>query len=315
MLYTVKKRSDTMIVKERNTPHRLLVMNTLANRMNLSRDDRNKHTNWIKGDEGEIKFIGLTRVRLTRDCLILNDLYLEVKGKSCQLDTLVVTAKGLSIYEVKNFEGEYYYQNEKMYHGRYEKEVYDPAYQIRNAESVVRQLLDQLGYNFAVKKYIVFVNPNFTLFGAPRNSGLILPSMIDSHFTAINEISGHLNQTHYQFAEEIKTLHKVDFSLRHVPYYDDKLLKKGATCVQCGKFINQFTKKRSCVCSNCGKEELVSHTIVRLAKERKLLFPNEKITVSVLLQWCDYQLSASRIRYILNKYFKAEGTGRWRYYK
>lgn len=304
-----------MIVKERETPHRLLVMRSLANRMILSRDDRNKYSNWEKGDEGEITFISLTTTRLTRDCLILNDLYLEVKGKSCQIDNLVITAKGLSIHEVKNFAGEYYYQNDKMYHGRYEKEVYDPTYQIRNAESVLRQLLDQMGYHFAIQKYIVFVNPNFTLFGAPRNSGLILPSMIDAHFTTLNEITGHLNPHHHQFAEEIKELHKVDFSLRNVPYYDDNLLKKGVTCVQCGKFINQFTKKRSCVCSYCGKEELVSHAIIRLAKECRLLFPDQKITVSVLLKWCDFQLSASRIRYALNKHLKAEGTGRWRCYK
>ena len=304
-----------MLVKERKTPRRLLVMNSLAKRMDLSRDDRNRHRNWVKGEEGEVKFCGLTRVRLTRDCLILNDLYLEVKGKSCQLDALVITAEGISIFEVKNFEGEYYYQNEKMYYGRTEKEVYDPAYQIRNAESVVRQLLDQLGYRFAVKKYIVFINPHFTLFGAPRNSGLILPSMIDAHFTALNEKSGHLNQTHHQFAEEIKALHKEEFSLRQVPYYDNTLLKKGVTCVECGKFIKQFTKKRSCVCNHCGKEELVAHTIVRMAKECKLLFPDQKITVTVIREWCDNQLSAGRIRYVLNQYFKAVGTGRWRYYK
>lgn len=304
-----------MLFKERKKPHRLEVMESLANRMNLSRDDRNKLHNWGKGHGGEVLLFDPLTKRLTCDCLILNDLFLEVKGKSCQLDALLIAERELIIYEVKNFEGEYYYQNGKMHFGHSGKEVYDPLYQIRNAESVVRQLVDQLGYHFTIKKYIVFVNPNFTLFEAPRNSGLILPTMIKTHFASINEMPSRLNQNHYRFAEEVKTLHKEDFSLRNVPHYEDELLKKGATCAQCGKFLTGFTKKRSCVCSHCGNEELVTQTILRLAKECTLLFPNQKITVSLIYKWCNYQITARRIWYVLNKYLKVKGTGKWTYYE
>lgn len=310
-----KKGEIGMIFKERKKPYRLKVMECLANRMNLSRDNRNKLHNWNKGYTGEVlRFDPLTN-QLTCDGLVLNDLYLEVKGKSCQLDAVLITEQEFTIYEVKNFEGEYYYQNGKMYHGRTRKEVFDPVYQVRNAESIVRQLVDQLGYQLTVKKYIVFVNPNFTLFEAPRDNGLILPTMIDAHFAAVNEISNPLSSTHYQFAEELKTMHKEDNSLHNVPYYDDELLKKGVTCVQCGRFVTRFTKKRSCTCNHCGKEELVSHTILRLARECKLLFPNQKITVSLILKWSNYQISACRIRYVLNKHLKVKGVHKWTYYE
>jgi len=47
------------------------------------------------------------------------------RGKRFQIDTLLITAKNLYIYEVKNLAGEYYYENEKMYFGRTKKEVFD----------------------------------------------------------------------------------------------------------------------------------------------------------------------------------------------
>lgn len=304
-----------MIVKERKKPHRLEIMELLANRMNLTREDINRLYKWKKGHRGEaIYFDPLTR-QLTCDCLILNDLFLEVRGKSCQLDSLLIAEGELIIHEVKNFEGEYYYQNGKMYYGRSGKEVYDPLYQIRNAESIIRQLVDQLGYHFTVKKYIVFVNPNFTLFEAPRNSGLILPTMIKSHFAALNKMPSRLFQTHYQFAEEVKALHKEGYSLHNVPYYEEELLKKGVTCSNCGQFVTDFTNKRSCVCSHCSNYELVTKTILRLARECYLLFPDKKITVSLIYKWCNCQISARRIWYTLNKYLKVKGRGKGTYYE
>lgn len=303
-----------MAFKEREKPFRLLVMESLVNRMTLSRDDRNKYANWVKGYNGEVQFDSITE-QLKCESIVLNDLYLTVRGKKFQIDTLLITAKCLYIYEVKNFEGEYYYENEKMYYERTKKEVFDPLYQIKNAESALRQLVDQMGYNLAIKKQIVFLNRDFALFQAPRNSGILLPGMLKSHFSMVNGISETLNQNHYRFAEEIKPMHMEGFSLHNVPYYRKELLKKGVTCFDCGSFIDCFTKKETCTCQYCGKKEVVSQTIMRHVQEYKRLFPNERITVSAICEWCDNQLSVRRIKYIFNQHLIAKGTGRWRYYE
>lgn len=303
-----------MAFKEREKPFRLLVMESLANRMNLSKEDRNKYANWVKGYDGEVKFDFITE-QLKCESLVLNDLYLIVRGKNFQLDTLVITAKCLFVYEVKNFEGEYYYENEKLYFERTKKEVFDPQYQIKNAESALRQLVDQMGYNWNIKKLVVFINNDFTLFQAPRDSGIVLPGMLKSHFSMVNGISGRLNQNHYRFAEEIKPMHMEDFSLHNVPYYENELLKKGVTCFYCGSFIEYFTKNRSCICKYCSKEEVISQTVIRHAQEYIRLFPEQKITTAAICKWCDNQLSTCRIRYIFNQHLTAKGTGRWRYYE
>lgn len=65
----------------------------------------------------------------------------------CSLVLLLLTEKELAIYGLKNFEGEYYYQNGKLHYGRTGKEEYDPFYQNRNAESIIRQLFANYAKN------------------------------------------------------------------------------------------------------------------------------------------------------------------------
>lgn len=303
-----------MAFKEREKPFRLLVMESLAHRMDLSRDDYNKYMSWVKGYNGEVEFDSML-AELKCENLMLNDLFLDVRGKRFQIDTLLVTAKTLYLYEVKNFEGEYYYENGKMYFGRTKKEVFDPLYQINHAESALRQLLDQMGYNLSIKKYLVFMNRNFTLFQAPLNSGMVLPGMLTSHLSMIDNHSDRLNQNHIRFANEIKPMHMENFTLHNVPFYEEESLKKGIICFYCGSFIDYFINNRTCFCTSCNKKEALSKTIIRHAKEYKRLFPNQMITTTAMVKWCDHQLSSNRIRYIFNRELIVKGTGRWRHYE
>lgn len=303
-----------MAYKDREKPFRLLVMESLVNRMELPKEEHKKYANWVKGFHGELQVDAIT-ARLKCDCLVLNDLYLAVNGKSFQVDALIVTAKGLYLYEVKNFEGEYYYENERIYYGPTKKEVYDPLYQIRHAESLMRQLVDKMGYNLPVKKFIVFVNPNFTLFQAPRDSGIILPGMLESHFSMMDRLPGKLNESHHRFAAEIKARHMEDCSLNYVPEYKESQLKKGVTCVQCGAFIEEVTIEWSCICKHCGQKERLDQTILRHAQEYRRLFPEQKITTTTIRKWCGDCISTRRIQYILSRHFNAIGSRRWCYYE
>lgn len=291
-----------------------MVMESLMRRMKLPREECNKYASWVKGYEGELQFDKLT-AKLQCECIILNDLFLQVNGKKFQIDSVVITSKGIHVYEVKNYSGVYYYENEKMYHGRTRKEIYDPLHQISHANSLLRQLIDKMGFNLPVKSLIIFVKPDFTLYQAPLIDEIILPTMIEAHMTKMNEISGRLNQNHHKFAQELKLMHMEDFSLQNIPYYEETLLKKGVSCSQCEAFLTQFSRSKYCVCTYCGNKELVSTAVVRQVQEFKRLFPDQKITMPLMYDWCDKQIPASRIRYILTQQLRADGFTRWRYYE
>lgn len=61
-------------------------------------------------------------------------------------------------------------------------------------------------------------------------------------------------------------------------------------------------------CNLCGANEYSNTAITRSAKEFKILFPDEKITISIMSKWIDYKVSHSTLYRILNRNFRAEGS-------
>lgn len=303
-----------MAYKERAKPSNLLIMESLMHRSSLSKDERNRYAYLVKGFEGE-QLLDQRMEMIESDCLILNDLLLKVNGTVFQIDSLLITANGVYIYEVKNFEGEYYCEGDKMYKLTTKREVMSPFIQINRSKTLLRQLIEQLGFNFSVKAFVVFVNQKFTLYQAPPQEELLLPTLLNTHFAKIDTISARLTQNHRRIAEELKALHIEESPFRDIPHYESGKLKKGIICFQCGTFLKDFTHDWNCICKHCGHKELISQIVIRHAQEYRRLFPEQKITTSVIYKWCGDELLAKRIRYILHNHYQAKGTGRWMYFE
>lgn len=100
--------------------------------MNLSKQDKQYHYNLKKGYEGELLFDSLTK-KLRCECLILNDLLLEVNLTTFQIDSLIITQGKLFYYEVKNQEGDYYYEADKFFR-KTKIETANPLLQVQRGE-------------------------------------------------------------------------------------------------------------------------------------------------------------------------------------
>ncbi|WP_312889188.1 nuclease-related domain-containing protein [Desertibacillus haloalkaliphilus] len=82
--------------------------------MDLSKKDKQHFFNLKKGYEGEIIFDSLTE-KIQSECFILNDLLLKQNNTMFQIDSLLIFQESIYIFEVKNFEGDYYYESERLY--------------------------------------------------------------------------------------------------------------------------------------------------------------------------------------------------------
>lgn len=51
---------------------------------------------------------------LSCDHINLSDLVLEINRQRFQIDSLIVTGKGLYLYEIKNYQGDYIYENNEI---------------------------------------------------------------------------------------------------------------------------------------------------------------------------------------------------------
>ncbi|WP_428910232.1 nuclease-related domain-containing protein [Niallia sp. Krafla_26] len=280
--------------------------------MELSPKDKQHYFNLKKGYEGELMFDSLTE-KLQCECLILNDLLLKLNSTLFQIDTIIIIPEMIYLFEVKNFEGDYLFENERLYK-KPKSEITNPLTQLSRGESLFRQLLQSLGHNIHVEASLVFINPEFTLYQAPQNKPIILPTQVNRCLRKINSNSSTLKDRHRILADKLISLYIPDSPFKQIPNYNFDHLHKGIGCGKCNSLSNIVINTK-CVCQACGYEEIVEYAVMRLVKEAQLLFPNQAITTNTIHSWCKIIDSKKRIRLILDKNFKSVGNHRWTYYE
>jgi len=167
-----------MIKRALTKPAELIILDYLNTRMNLSKDDKQNFENLKRGYEGEVIFNSMTE-KLECDCLILSGLLLEINHTKFQIISLIILQQLIYLSEVKNFEGDYFYENKKFYsiNG---KERKDPLLQLDRCSSLLRQLLQNLGFHIPIEPWVVHINPEFSLYQAPRDEKLFSPLKLNA---------------------------------------------------------------------------------------------------------------------------------------
>lgn len=285
-----------MILKNRYESAELKMMNLLAPRMNFTEKERQRHFKLKKGYEGEVKYDEWMQ-SFEMEHLTLNDLLLEVNDTTFQLDSSVIVQDALLLFEVKNSEGDYYYEDERMkkMNGT---EIKDPLLQLERSTSMLRQLLHSLGFHLKIESYLLFINPEFTLYQAPKNAPILLPSQLNRFMKKLNKQPSTMNTMHKKLAEKLLALHLVDNPYKRMPTFDYNGLKKGIFFVGCGHVLDTRVK-RDFVCSHCGSHEKIDVAVLRCVGEIKLLFPKRRITTTLVYDWCDGTVPVKAIRRIL----------------
>jgi hypothetical protein len=289
------------------------MLESLHARMDLTENDRKHYINLKKGYEGELKFDSMTE-KLQCDCLLLNDLRLKMNNTHFQMDSLMITLEGICMFEVKNFEGDFFYERDKLFM-RNKTEINHPLIQLRRNESLLRQLLQDLGWNnIPIDSKVVFINPEFTLYQAPLNLPFIYPTQIPKYFRKLNTTPSKLTKKHLILADKLVSCHLEKFPFLQLPEYEYTQLQKGITCESCRSF-SVAVKGMKAVCGGCGHKEEVDEAVLRSVKEFKLLFPGQKITTNKIQEWCKIIDSKKTIKRILSKNFTPEGVRQWTYYQ
>jgi len=300
-----------MAYKPRFESDELKILRYLNKRIVLSEKDKKHYLNLKKGYEGEVVFDVLTE-KLSCDCLILNDLLLKVNNTTFQLDTLIITADTIYLFEVKNYVGDYYYELDKLYK-KPKKEYTNPLHQLNRSASLLRQLLHNLGYNLTIEAWVIFINSEFTLYQAPLNIPFILPTQVNSYLKKFDMIPSGLNGKHMKLADQLISPHIEESPYTVLPPYTFDGPRKGITCFTCDSFAVSVRGNR-CVCGDCGHEEMVGSAVLRSVEEYRYLFPDRKITTNDIYDWCQIIKSKKRIARILDKNFNIKGFGQWSYY-
>lgn len=301
-----------IILKSRTESAELLSMRSLNARKDLTVSEKFHYQNLEKGYEGEMKFDQLTE-SLLKECFIINDLLLEFNHSYFQLDSIVISQNTINLIDVKNFSGDYYLESENLFNVSSHREYNNPIIQLKRSSALFRQLLQSLKFNFFVDSSIIFINPEFTLYQAPMDQPIILPTQVNRFLKDLSALPSEMNESHRQLAKKLISLHQTKNPHSFVPKYPIEQLRKGVMCPRC-YCLTQTIEGKKCKCSKCGHVESLNSAVLKSVNEFKLLFPDQKVTTNIMYDFCKI-ISKDTLGKILRRNFKILGSHQWTYYE
>lgn len=302
-----------MLIRGRSESNELKILRSLNIRMKLTEKDMFHYSNLEKGYEGEVKF-DLLAENLQEERYILNDLLLEVNGSYFQIDTLIISQGIIHLLDVKNYEEDYFLETDKLYKLPSKNECKNPVIQLKRSETLFRQLLQKHKLNYLVEASVVFINSEFTLYQAPMDQPIILPTQVNCFMEKINKLPSKLNEGHKRLAHLLISLHQTKNPFTLLPPYDYDQPHKGIFCAYCHSFLVSI-KNNDLVCGKCGGHEKIESAVLRSTEEFKLLFPDRKVTTESIFDWCKVDIGKKRIRRILKRNYSSFGTTKNSYYE
>lgn len=302
----------TIIMKKREEAKELIAMRSLHHRMTISEKDNKRYANIVKGFEGEKRFDQLTEA-LQADIYLLHDICLEQNHSVFQIDTLLISEKEIVLFEIKNYEGDFVYESGTFRIHSTNQEILNPLHQLNRSVTLLRSLMKRMTSNMTVKGYLVFINPEFTLFQAPVDAPIILPSQLKRFMESIDKTPSVLSREHRHLAEHLLQMHLPHSPYAREPHFQYQHLQKGILCLLCH---SHMIRKNVCktVCEKCGYAEGLDASIIRSTEELKLLFPDMRVTTPLVQEWCKIIDSPKTIRRVLAQNFTQKGSKKQRYY-
>ena len=110
---------------------------------------------------------------------------------------------------MKNFSGNYYLESDNLFNVINHREYKNPIIQLKRSGTLFRQLLQSLKFTSFVDPAIVFINPEFTLYQAPMDQPIILPTQVNHFLKDLSVLPSKMNENHRQLAKKLITLHRL----------------------------------------------------------------------------------------------------------
>ncbi len=299
-----------MIAKQRKKPDELIAYELLSKRKQLNEEENKRYRSLAKGFEGEVIF-DTCLDKLEGEHIILKDLFIH-HNKYCQMDTILLKNGNIFLFEIKNFNGEFYWHDDKIFMVN-QVEIDNPIAQRDRAHSILRRLLQSLEIRLPLISYLIFVNPECTIFQAPQDKHIILPTQIN-RFIKHFPITAKITSQEKQASENIKVNHIENPPFKQFPAYQYDELEKGIPCYRCGE-MSTYPIKQGIECRLCGHMEKGNEAIMRICKEYQFLFPERKLTSTSIFHWGGKMVSRRRVFRVLQQYYEKKGEHRCHYFE
>ena len=291
-------------MRKKSVEHKLLEI--YQYRAVLTKEDAQKLAYLVKGFVGELALDDcLDMLHEVSGIKILKDVRIAYDETHFQIDLLLAIGKVLLHYEVKNYSGEYTMDGEYLT-TKYGRRILNPEIQIQRANTMLFNTMKRLGYNFQIRSFCVFVNPDFQIYQNEKMDSVLFAGQLASHFEKVKQITAYPNADMEEFLQKLLVLDDADYRPAKLPRYEN--VRMGIVCRECCSFKDVGTRQ-TWICGRCGKHEPMIDAISRTAKEFLFLYPEKSISVRQVFEWCGAGLNHRQIRRALLKDFIQQGHG------
>ncbi|GAA0358529.1 hypothetical protein GCM10008932_09050 [Alkalibacterium iburiense] len=285
----------------------------LNDRMKLDNENRQKLVRLRKGDEGEKAFLKMFESLYEGEGILFYNFRASYQDSPIQIDFLFISAQSIYMYEVKNYQGSYVQSGDK-FRSLSGSQFLNPSVQLTRTHNHFSHMLKELSCTTPIQPFVVFVNPEFTLYEAPVEDPFLFPGQLSSHFKLLNQRSDTIRKSQQRLVEKLLEESKKEATFeRKLPTYHFEQLKKGLICYNCGSFALRNNSKNS-LCTSCGRTCSLNDLILAHITEFQTLFPHEKLTRNSLYEWCGMEVGERRLWKLLKSHFKLEKSGKTSYY-
>lgn len=115
-----------MYLNKRRMPIELLYYNALSFRKELSRQEKYEKEKIWRGYEGECQYDQIFDEVGHDNIYVIRDVYLKIGNTDTQYDTIIISENKVVINEIKNYTGDYRYDNNRWF--RNKKPINDNAF-------------------------------------------------------------------------------------------------------------------------------------------------------------------------------------------
>ena len=287
-----------MLIKPRTKSCSHFILESLYYREGLSFEDKKRYENHVKGFDGEQQFDQFMNHSKLQGSVV-NDLLLSSEETHYQFDSIVILSNQVNIYEVKNYTGEYSYENGGLF-SKSGFNLQDPVGQVKRKKSYLHNKLLAKGYSNKINIYVVFINPDFYIYNLPPTDSILFVGQLNRHFQELSRLSQPLRSQDQKLAQALVKQHNENYRPDNLPPYHFNDLRKGILCAHCSSFDYTDTRQTR-LCLSCGYKETIADAIYRSVLEFQVLFPEIPVSVSIIYEWCGGVYSKYRIRVLLNK--------------
>ncbi|KGA96697.1 hypothetical protein AJ85_21410 [Alkalihalobacillus alcalophilus ATCC 27647 = CGMCC 1.3604] len=294
-----------MIIKQQTKPPQLnLLEHLIVRHSSLDDSDHSEYERIQKGFLGEIEFAQFLQ-QLPDEWLLFHDLLLEKDKSVFQIDSLVISPEKIYLFEVKNYEGDFIFSQDRFYSIN-NLEIQNPLDQVKRSETFLRQWFQKNKLHHPpITSYVIFINPQFYLYHSHQNSSaFIFYSQLERLLTKIQKQTKTMASFHTKLSKQLLASHLDDNPYTRLPEYQYEELNKGIVCKGC-RSLNTFFKGKSIHCTNCLTKEKLNQAVIRTTHEFMLLFPDKKVTTYAIWDWCNIANTSKRsIRQILTTHLQ-----------